>query len=132
MVKLVKFKDYTDNNGKLVPFYCNSKKNFPFLNKRIFLVYGKKNLKRSDHAHKKCKQLLFCVSGKIEVIVNKKKKFIITEKKNTALLVPELNWTEVYFKKKGSILMVFCDQNYSSKEYLRKYNKFLEYKKKKS
>ena len=42
MVKLVKFKEYIDNNGKLVPFYCNSKKDFPFLNKRIFLVYGKK------------------------------------------------------------------------------------------
>ena len=66
------------------------------------------------------------------MIVNKKKKFIIAEKKNRALLVPELNWTEIYFRKKGSILLVFCDQNYSSKEYLREYNKFLKYKKKKS
>lgn len=74
--KIVKFKKFKDVGGSLIPFYCNSKKNFPFINKRIFLVYGKKSFKRSDHAHKSCQQILFCVSGKVEVLFNKKKVII--------------------------------------------------------
>ena len=129
MEKKIKFKSFLNISGKLVPFYCNLGKKFPFKNKRVFLVYGKKNFKRSDHAHKKCNQLLFCVAGKIQVIVNKKKKYLLSQKSCEALLVPKFHWSEIFFKEKNSILLVFCDQNYSSKDYIRKYTEFLKIKK---
>ena len=71
--KIIKFKDV---GGSLIPFYCNMKKNFSFINKKIFLAYGKKSFKKNDHAYKSCQQILFCVSGKVEVLFNKKKVII--------------------------------------------------------
>ena len=58
MIK-IKFKGYKKKSGTLVPF--SLKKNFPIKVKRIFLINGKKNFIRGDHAHKKCSQfLLIC------------------------------------------------------------------------
>ena len=37
---------------------------------QIFLIYGKKNFTRGDHAHRKCKQFLVPIMGKMEVIFN--------------------------------------------------------------
>tara|TARA_B100000795_G_scaffold267555_1_gene252626 strand:+ start:53 stop:454 length:402 start_codon:yes stop_codon:yes gene_type:complete len=130
--KIVKFKKFKDVGGSLIPFYCNSKKNFPFINKRIFLIYGKKNFKRSDHAHKSCQQILFCVSGKVKVLLNKKKVINLSSKKSEGLLIPKLNWSELFFIEKNSILMVFCDQEYDANEYIRDYQSFLKIKKSKS
>jgi dTDP-4-dehydrorhamnose 3,5-epimerase-like enzyme len=132
MEKIIKFKKHVNVSGKLVPFYCNQKNKFPFLNKRVFLIYGKKNFKRSNHAHKICNQLLFCVTGKIQITVNKKKKYILTANDGKGLLIQKLHWTEINFMRKESILMVFCDQHYSSEEYIRDYNEFLTMKKAKS
>tara|TARA_B110001450_G_C17655732_1_gene495160 strand:+ start:1846 stop:2244 length:399 start_codon:yes stop_codon:yes gene_type:complete len=130
-IKIIKFKKFRDKSGDLVPYYSNLIGKFPFINKRIFLVYGKKNHKRSDHAHKICKQLLVCVNGSIKVVINKKKNFLLSAKKSEGLLIPKLNWSEIFFTKKNSILMVFCDKQYSSKEYIRNYKVFLTLKKKK-
>lgn len=130
-IKIIKFKKFRDKSGDLIPFYSNQRGKFPFLNKRIFLVYGKKKHKRSDHAHKICKQLLVCVYGSIKVVINKKKTFLLSAKKSEGLLIPKLNWSEIFFTRKNSILMVFCDKQYSSKEYIRDYKVFLTLKKKK-
>ena len=131
IVKIIKFKKFQDKSGDLIPFYSNLKGKFPFMNKRIFLVYGKKNHKRSDHAHKSCKQLLMCVHGSIKVVINKKNSFLLTARKSEGLLIPAMNWSEVFFVKKNSKLMVFCSEQYSSKEYIRNYKIFLKLKKKK-
>jgi UDP-2-acetamido-3-amino-2,3-dideoxy-glucuronate N-acetyltransferase len=130
-VKIINFKKYQDPSGDLIPFYTNLKGRFPFNNRRIFLVYGKKNYKRSDHAHKSCKQLLVCINGSIKIVINKKKIFKLDSKNSQGLLVPKLNWSEIFFLKKKSILMVFCDKQYSAKEYIRSYSQFLKIKKKK-
>ena len=68
----IKFKVYKKRSGTLVPF--SLKKNFPINVKRIFIINGKKNFIRGDHAHKKCSQFLFPILGKIRVDYVSKKK----------------------------------------------------------
>ena len=64
-MKKFKFQKFTKKSGSLIPF--SLAKDVPFLTKRIFLIYGKKNFTRGDHAHHKCNQFLVPISGKMEV-----------------------------------------------------------------
>ena len=81
-MKKVKFKFYQKKSGTLIPF--SLKKDFPINVKRIFIINGKKNFVRGNHAHKKCSQFIFPISGKIKVeCINKmgKKQLFLTIKK---------------------------------------------------
>ena len=71
-----KFKSFKKKSGTLVPF--SLKKDFPIKVKRIFIINGKKNFVRGDHAHKRCSQFLFPVLGKMKIqYISKEKKGII-------------------------------------------------------
>ena len=77
--KLIKYKNFKDNRGLLVPFEIKNRmikinNSFYFKMKRIFFSVGKKNYYRGDHAHKKCSQILLCLNGSIVVETIKKNK----------------------------------------------------------
>ena len=68
--KIFNFKKFMKKSGKLLPITFDKK--FPINVKRIFFVYGKKNYKRGDHAHKKCSQFFYPILGKIKINVEYK------------------------------------------------------------
>ena len=71
--KIIKLKSFKKKGGLL--FALDFQKTFPFKIKRIFYIYGRKNLIRGDHAHKKCKQIFIPISGTTELrIKNHKRK----------------------------------------------------------
>ena len=126
-MKKTKFKSYKKNSGILVPF--SLKKDFPINVKRIFIINGKKNYLRGDHAHKKCSQFLFPVLGKIKIhCINKNldQKIILNSKENKGYLVKPKTWLKIKFLENQSILMVFCDREYEFKDYIENYNDFLK------
>ena len=75
-MKLQKLKIYKETTGSLIPI--SLKKNIPFKVKRIFIIQGKKNYLRGNHAHYKCSQFLIPLCGSViieyENKKNKKKK----------------------------------------------------------
>ena len=74
--KIFNLKKFTKKSGKLLPITFNNK--FPIRVKRIFVIYGKKNYIRGDHAHKKCSQVFIPINGKIKINM----KYKNTEKNN--------------------------------------------------
>lgn len=121
-----KLKLFTDKTGDLVPI--SLKHNIPFKTKRIFIIHGKKNFIRADHAHYKCSQFLIPLHGTIAVnYKNKKGKFkrILSFKKNNSLLLKPLTWCKIKFESSNSKLMVFCDMEYDPLDYIRNYKEFL-------
>ncbi len=120
----IKIKSYKKNSGLLIPLNFN--KNFPISVKRIFFIYGKINMYRGDHAHKKCTQIFFPISGKIELILEqkKKKKIIISSGKAEAIVVPKMVWCRLKFLKKNSIVAVICDKKYEFADYIERYKTF--------
>ena len=64
-MKKIKFISFKKKSGSLTAF--SLKNSFPIKVKRIFIINGKKNFIRGDHAHKKCSQFLYPVLGKIKV-----------------------------------------------------------------
>ena len=131
-IKKFKIKTYLAKTGKLIPISFN--KQFPIQVKRVFFLYGKKNKIRGDHAHKKCSQFFFLISGKIILDIktpSAKKKILLTHSSKIAVLVPPKYWCSVKFVNKNSILMVACDQYYSANDYLKSFNDYKKYLKKK-
>jgi len=131
---LLKFKKYFDKRGSLIPFESKKQKitignSLSFRIKRIFFSFGNKNYFRGNHAHKKCSQLLICLSGSINIETiydsNKKKIFKISKNVNQALLIPPMVWNRIYFKTSNSLLAVLCDYKYDSKkEYIHNIDEF--------
>ena len=104
-------------------------KDFPIKVKRIFVINGKKNFTRGDHAHKKCSQFVFPVLGRIKIncISKKGKKEIILDfKKKEGYLLKPKTWCKIKFKTKKCILMVFCDREYEFSDYIENYKDFLK------
>ncbi len=126
-VKSLKLKKFINNNGTLIPFYLKDFKDFKI--KRFFILHGKKNSIRGDHAHKKCTQIFIAIHGKIEIKIskNKKKKYSLNTKNTKVLVVPPLHWCKINFLEKKSSVLVLCDVKFSENEYIRDYNKFLNY-----
>tara|TARA_B100000242_G_C42675084_1_gene316494 strand:+ start:146 stop:544 length:399 start_codon:yes stop_codon:yes gene_type:complete len=126
-MKKYKFKSFQKKSGTLVPF--SLKKNFPINVKRIFIINGKKNFTRGDHAHKKCSQFVFPVLGKIKIVCIAKegKKTVILdfEKKEGFLLKPK-TWCKIKFLTKNAVLLVACDMEYNFKDYIENYSDFLK------
>lgn len=123
----MKFKTFNSDTGYLIPF--SLKKDIPFSVKRIFIISGKKDKIRADHAHYKCSQYFVVIKGSVDVSCeNKKGKFkkrLSSRNKNTLLLKPK-TWCRVKFIKKDSILLVFCDREYEFNDYIEYYKDFLK------
>tara|TARA_B100000795_G_C22565367_1_gene347942 strand:+ start:239 stop:646 length:408 start_codon:yes stop_codon:yes gene_type:complete len=126
-IKKIKFKSFKKDSGILIPL--SFKKDFPITVKRIFLIKGKKNFIRGDHAHKKCSQFLIPILGKIKiesVSKNGKKKFILDHSKKEGFLIKPRTWLKIKFLTNDSILMVACDREYEFNDYIEKFNDFLK------
>ena len=91
-MKKYNFKIFKNKTGSLVPF--SLKNNVPFNVKRIFIIYGKKNSLRADHAHIRCSQFLVPIFGKVIVkYENKKGKYQkeLSFKKERKLIIEAKN-----------------------------------------
>lgn len=92
-----------------------------FETKRFFWIRSLDPLlKRGGHGHKECTQILFAVSGEIElevVNVGRSQKVVLNESSD-ALLVPPGYWVEMKFKDENSVLGVLADRVYEENDYI--------------
>jgi dTDP-4-dehydrorhamnose 3,5-epimerase-like enzyme len=106
-------------------------KQLPFSIKRTFTVVNSiAGAKRGQHAHKKCNQLLCCISGRLKLIcddgITQVNKLLFP--KGEGILVPQGVWAEQIYLDDNSVLIVFCDRTYEESDYIRDYDKYLEWK----
>jgi dTDP-4-dehydrorhamnose 3,5-epimerase-like enzyme len=130
-MKKFKFRSFKKKSGCLTAF--SLKNSFPIKVKRIFIINGKKNFIRGDHAHKKCSQFLYPILGKIKIectTIKNKKKIILNSKKNEGYLAEPRTWLKIKFLTQNAILMVACDKEYDFKDYIEKFSEFLKIVKK--
>ena len=124
-MKLQKLKIYKETTGSLVPI--SLKKNIPFKVKRIFIIQGKKNYLRGNHAHYKCSQFLIPLCGSVIIEYenkNNKSKKTLSLLKNNNLLLEPITWCKIRFRTNNSKLMIFCDREYEPLDYIKDYTKF--------
>lgn len=114
---------HIDSIGCLMPVEF---KDLPFVPVRIFLV---KNVpagaQRGGHAHKQTVQYLFCMQGKIKVLLNdgaSANEFIL--EKGQGCMVNKMVWDAQMFLTGDDVLMVFCSTVYDPTDYITDFEEF--------
>jgi dTDP-4-dehydrorhamnose 3,5-epimerase-like enzyme len=122
--KLIKFSDEVCIDSSLYVYETGSL--LPFDIKRVFTVISKVGIIRGNHAHKKCSQLLVCVSGEIEVITDNGNQEVAYKLSDMSqgLLIPPGIWASQKYLEQNSVLMVLCDALYDAGDYIHNYDYF--------
>lgn len=83
---------------------------------------------RGRHAHKQCSQILSCLTGRIEVLLDdgRTRETVELTPDSRALLIPPLVWSAQTYQEQESRLLVLADAPYDENEYLRDYDEFLK------
>lgn len=126
------FQQHGDERGSLVALEAFN--DIPFEIKRVYYMYDtKKGVIRGYHAHRNLQQILVCIHGSCKILLDNgtEKKKVYLEKPYEGLYVPNNMWREMYDFSDGAVLMVLASEYYNEEDYIRDYDKFLEYVKRK-
>ena len=127
VVKYV-FQAHGDERGQLVAL--EEEKDIPFKIKRVYYLYDTlPGVTRGYHAHKSLEQILVCIHGscKIRLDDGREKKVVALEKPYEGLYVSHAVWREMFDFSPDAVLMVLASELYDESDYIRNYDKFLEY-----
>lgn len=128
-IEYITFKSHGDDRGQLIALEQGNE--VPFTTKRVYYIFGtSKGIRRGFHAHKKLKQLLFCVSGscKIHLDDGRETREVELDGPDKGLLITEsLIWREMYDFSENAVLVVLASELYDEKDYIRSYNEFIKY-----
>lgn len=108
-------------NGETVPFDV----------KRIYYLYDVPGGEsRGAHAHKLLSQLIVAVSGSFRVTLddgNVKRSFMLNRPYQGLFVKPGI-WRDLDDFSSGAVCMVLASDVYKEDDYIREYDKFLEFK----
>jgi dTDP-4-dehydrorhamnose 3,5-epimerase-like enzyme len=101
----------------------------PFEVRRVFVITDVPSGDiRGNHAHKKCKQFLFCLRGEILVtlhdLADQHEK---TLKAGDGILIDSMVWGTQRYITGGEILMVLCSEKYDIEDYIHDKEEFKQY-----
>jgi dTDP-4-dehydrorhamnose 3,5-epimerase-like enzyme len=101
----------------------------PFDIKRVYYITSPvPGLPRGKHAHKKTRQILFCLSGKVKMILDngkRKKQTTLTSPEDGIIIEPGI-WHEMHDMSGETVLLVLASKKYDPNDYIRSYDDFLK------
>ena len=127
LINLIDLPTLGDERGGLIALESND--SVPFEIKRIYYIIDtKKGISRGFHAHKKLKQLVICVSGSCQFVLDDgiNRESVILNDPMQGLLVNKMIWREMHNFSNNCILLVIASQHYCEDDYIRNYQSFLE------
>lgn len=103
----------------------------PFDIKRAYYLYDVPGGEsRGGHAHRELNQLIVAASGSFSVTLDDgkvKRTFLLNRPYQGLYVVPGI-WRTLDDFSSGSVCLVLASHGYDEKDYIRDYNKFIEYK----
>lgn len=130
-VHLQFFDDKTDGNLII----GESQRSVPFAIKRIYYITNFNNRKavRGKHAHKKLKQIIFCVHGSFDLHLDdgEKKQKITMNDPYVGVKLYGLIWHTMKNFSHDCVILVLADDYYDKNDYIRDYAAFKTAAKKK-
>lgn len=107
----------------------------PFDTKRVYYLYDVPGGEaRGGHAHKELHQFIVAASGSFDVIIDDghvKRTFHLS-RPYFGLYMPPGLWREIDNFSSGSICLVLASHLYNETDYIREYNEYLEYTKRRA
>ncbi|MCK4386482.1 MAG: FdtA/QdtA family cupin domain-containing protein [Candidatus Pacebacteria bacterium] len=127
IIKLQSYDDFPDGNLTI----AESRKNIPFDIKRVYFINNLFNNKsiRGKHAHKKLKQIIFCINGHFTLNLDdgKNKQKILMNNPSYGIYLGSKLWHTMNKFSSNCVILVLAEDYYTEKDYLRNYNDFLKY-----
>jgi dTDP-4-dehydrorhamnose 3,5-epimerase-like enzyme len=117
-----------DERGNLIALEAN--KNIPLDIKRVYYIFAtKEGVKRGLHAHKNLDQILICVNGSCDILLDDgiEKNVIKLENRNEGIHIKKMIWHEMFNFSSDCVLMVLASDYYYEEDYIRDYKEFLNY-----
>lgn len=127
MFELIKFDIIGNSSGNLVSL--EGQKNIPFEIKRVYYIWGaSKNDIRGKHSHKNLEQIIICLSGECEFLLNNGSSTctIKLNKPDEGLYLKSNIWREFYNFSKDCVLMILASNYYEEDDYIRNFSDFLK------
>lgn len=127
--ELITLPESTDLRGSLAALEFGH--DLPFSPQRAFFVYDVPSQDvRGEHAHKVCHQLLICVAGSVNVVVDdgRVRSEVKLDRPSTALHMAPMVWGVQYRYSSDACLMVLASHSYDASDYIREYDDFLRAK----
>lgn len=125
--KKINFDVKGDERGSLIALEACD--NIPFEIKRVYYIYGThSNVIRGKHAHKKLKQVIICMSGSCDFILDDgvNRETVHMNKPDQGIYIYDLIWREFTNFSNNCIVMVLASEHYNNADYIRDYNEFLK------
>lgn len=122
---LMNFKGIGDGKGVLVSL--EAFKNVPFEIKRVYyLVDLNADHPRGFHAHKNLKQIVFCLNGSCDFILDNgtDRETIRLDNPYQGIFIESLVWREMHNFSAGCVIMVVASELYDEGDYIRDYSQF--------
>lgn len=110
---------------------ANGNQNIPFDIKRVYYIYDVKHGEsiRGKHAHKALHQVLFCIRGSVEIVLDdgEKRQTVMLDKPDLGLYMLPGLWHDMRKFIEGTVLLVFSSDYYEESDYIRDYSDFLKH-----
>lgn len=126
------FQEHGDARGMLVAVEGNV--TIPFDIKRVYYIYDtQEGVRRGYHAHRTLEQILICVHGSCKILLDDgtERETLTLDKPYEGLYMPKHVWHEMYEFSPGAVLMTLASDVYTEADYIRDYDEFLKYMKRK-
>src|SRR3989344_3201108 len=104
--------------------FAEGDRSIPFDIKRIYYIYDvENNVIRGKHAHKKTRQVLFCVKGSVKVLLDNGdvREEIFLSEPNKGILLDRMMWHTMHEFSKDAVLLILASDYYEEKDYIRDY-----------
>lgn len=128
-VKLIQLSQINDGNDGILSVAEESKE-ISFHIKRFFYIYNLKNSNavRGKHAHRKVEQVLFCLNGSFEILLDdaENRQSIKLSEPNTGIYLGTYVWNVMRNFSDDCIILVIASDIYDENEYIRDYNQFMK------
>jgi dTDP-4-dehydrorhamnose 3,5-epimerase-like enzyme len=108
-----------------------NKVNIPFDVKRLYYLYDVPGgAQRGGHAHQELHQMIVAASGCFDVVLDdgKNKKVVELNRPYYGLYIVPGIWREIINFSSGAICLVLASHKYDKNDYIREYNRFLNFK----
>lgn len=125
-ISLNKLPQKKDSRGVLS--VAEDVKDIPFNVRRVyFLTNLKPDLPRGFHAHCELQQLMICVKGSLDVLLDDGlEKSTVRLQEGHSLLIDKMIWHEMSSFSEDCVLSVLASDVYKESDYIRDYDSFLQ------
>ena len=106
-------------------------RDIPFDIARVYYLYDVPGgAERGGHAHKELQQLVVAIMGSFRIILDdgKRRRSVTLDRPYFGLYMPRLIWREIVDFSSGGVCLVLASRVYEEHDYIREYDRFLQYK----